>query len=91
MVYLDDLVHQDEDGAVDNHHQVNHGFGNPAPAARPMKISVIGVVREIKHMADIPPITRQKTKTPWFMLSRVMDKENDGRISHSRRYPVPRK
>ena len=44
-----------------------------------MKISVIGVVRAINIMADIPPITRQKTNIPWLILSRVMDNENDGR------------
>src|SRR5512135_179376 len=35
--------------------------------------SVMGVVRQIKKSADIPPITRQKTKKPWFTLSRVID------------------
>jgi lysozyme family protein len=54
-----------------------------------VKISVMGVVREIKHMADIPPSTRQKTKTPWFMLSLVTDRENDERISHFQNISCP--
>ena len=49
----------------------------------------MGVVRAINIIADIPPITRQKTNIPWFMLSRVIDSVNDGRISQLQKTSCP--
>jgi hypothetical protein len=54
-----------------------------------MKISVIGAVRAINIIADIPPIIRQKTNIPWFILSRVIDNEKDGRRSQLQKTSCP--